>query len=259
MKLLRGDRLALVIQASLQKEIKLLPVKPGLGVLLIGDNPSSQLYVEIKEMLARMFGAAFTVKAFPSDISTQEVYQAIDQFNHDKTIHGILLQLPLPKHLPADDIIARISPQKDVDGFLASSGVLSPTVQAILTLLHEAGVPLNNKTVCLLVNSEAFYQGLKEALISLGMSIIQDSSVADVVIVAKGQANFLHAAMLKQGVTIIDVGINVVKGKTVGDSASDVRQKAFALTPVPGGVGPLTVAYLFKNLVELSKRAAMHQ
>lgn len=255
MKLLKGKKLAATLFATIKREIKGLPVKPGLGAILVGDDPSSHLYVALKQKTAAALGVVFKKEVLNTSASPDEVIAAIEAFNADRSIHGILLQLPLPLHLETATIIEHIDPAKDVDGFLPGSQVVSPTVRSIISLLQHAGVSLEGKTAALLVNSDAFYQGLQDELARVGVMLNEDTLRSDIVIIAKGQPNFLRAAMIKKGAIVIDVGINVVEGKTVGDVARDVCKKASVLTPVPGSVGPLTVAYLFSNLVALTKRS----
>ena len=254
MKLLNGRPLAREILERLKKEIAALRKKPGLAAILVGSNPASQLYVSLKEKAANELGVFFHKIVLPDNASTDEVLAAITQANEDKAIHGILIQLPLPSPIDTTLVITAIDPAKDVDGFLRASGMPSPTVQSIFTLLDQAG-DMKGKSAALLVNSEAFYQGLTGGLFARDMRVITESDKADVVIVVKGKRNFLRENMIKEGAVVIDVGITVFHGKTVGDSAPGVREKAGAFTPVPGGVGPLTVAYLFKNLVELTRRS----
>lgn len=252
--MLDGRPLARDILKRLKKEIAVLRKKPGLAAILVGSDPASQLYVSLKEKTAKEIGVFFRKIVLPDDASTDEVLAAITQANADKAIGGILIQLPLPSQINTTLVMTAIDPAKDVDGFLCASGMPSPTVQSIFTLLDQAG-DMKGKSVAILVNSEVFYQGLTGELFARDMRVIQESDKADVVIIAKGKRNFLRENMIKEGAVVIDVGITVFHGKTAGDSAPGVREKASAFTPVPGGVGPLTVAYLFRNLLSLAQRS----
>ncbi|MBI3335742.1 MAG: bifunctional 5,10-methylenetetrahydrofolate dehydrogenase/5,10-methenyltetrahydrofolate cyclohydrolase [Candidatus Portnoybacteria bacterium] len=253
--LLDGRPLAKAILKRLKKEIARLPVKPGLAAVLVGNDPASHLYVSIKERVAYELGVNFQKFSFPRTIAQDELIQAVNRLSDDESIQGILIQLPLPKGLDTQKIIQAIIPQKDVDGFLPQSGIISPTLKAIMDLLKESNIALKGKTACILVKSKEFLAYIQEAFEQKGIGIIKESANADIVISALGKPRFLPARNIKQGAIVIDVGINVREGKTIGDAAPDVEQKAGFLSPVPGGVGPLTVAHLFANLLVLAKKS----
>lgn len=255
MKLLNGRPLAKKILEALKKEIADLPAKPGLAALLVGNDPASHLYVSIKERVAHDLGVHFRNITLPEDTSQIKLIETIKQLNNDPSIHGILLQLPLPKGFDTQKIIQAISPQKDVDGFLRQSGITSPTVEAIMDLLKESKIALKGKTACILVKSSEFLEYMQDALEQKGIGVADDAANADIVISAMGKPSSLPAQKIKRAAIVIDVGINVRGGKTVGDVGTDVVEKAGFLSPVPGGVGPLTVAHLFKNLLVLAKKS----
>lgn len=253
MKLLDGRNLAERKIAKLKRHISTMQTKPALGAILVGDDPSSRLYLSIKKERARELGIAMKTISLPSDISEEKLAREIEKLNDNKHIQGILLQLPLPAPLSADNAVARIKPSKDVDGFHKSSGVAPPLILAIYDLLRETKENLKGKGACLFTKSEALHRAIKEALAREGIRIISDPRKADIIITAIGRPSSLKASMIKKGAIVIDVGITR-KGKRVrGDAAPDVRKKAGYLSPVPGGVGPLTVVNLFSNLVELSE------
>lgn len=252
MRILEGKTLARTMLRQVKANIATLPQPPGLVALLVGNDPSSVLYLGLKEKTAKTLGVAMQVFRLPQEALQTQVIDLIKQANQDIGVQGILLQLPLPEHLNVHELIAHIDPRKDVDGFLPSSGVVSPTVQSIIALIKQGMPHAKGATAALLVNSDAFYAGIQEVLTTEGIELIDDMVSADIVVVAKGQPGCLRARMIKEGALVVDVGISVVNGQTVGDSAPDVQKKAGALTPVPGGVGPLTVAFLFKNLYGLA-------
>lgn len=254
MKLLYSREVADKKLEKVKEDIAKLPVKPGLAVLLAGDNPASRLYVSLKKELAGKLGVRVNYIEFSEHVFDEKIIKTIETLNADSSIHGILLQTPVPGRANLTRIVNAMSPKKDVDGFLPSSGISSPTVLAIMDLLKLAGVALYRKKACLLVKNELFYQGIEKALKKEAIDIIDILSQADIVIVAKGIPGYLRADMVKEGVIVIDVGINMVNGRAVGDSNPDIGEQAAFLTPVPGGVGPLTIVHIFENLVVLAKR-----
>lgn len=254
MKLLQGRGLARKKLAVIQADVAKLTKVPCLVDIVVGLDASSHAYADLKGKEAQHLGIRFRKIALPKNTSQEEMATLINDLNEDPEVHGILMQLPLPEHLDARRVISFIAPEKDVDGLLPDSPVQSPTVQAIVTLIKQAFALPEGKTASLLVNSDAFYNGIREALHREGIRIVEDSQDADIVVVAKGKPGFLTQSMIKDGATVIDVGITMQQGKTAGDSAPDVGRKAGFITPVPGGVGPLTVAYLFENLLSLYEK-----
>lgn len=254
MKLLSGRKLAHAILSQVKNEIKTLPVVPGLGIILIGDNPASKLYVSLKTREAENLGVYVRNIKLPESASFEEAAAAIKNLNGDSSVHGILLQLPLPSHLDTSSLIALIRPEKDVDGFLSSSFVSSPTIRAIQDTLRMIPFSLKGLKGCLLVKSEVFREKIAEMAEEEGVDVVDNVKEADIVIIAKGIPECLRADMVKEGVIVIDVGINMINGKAVGDSDPDIAKKAAFLTPVPGGVGPLTIVHIFENLVLLTKK-----
>lgn len=253
-KLLDGRALAQEKLESLKKKFSSLPFTPGLGVVLVGNDAASHLYVSIKEREARKLGIYFEKVTFPVNAKEEDVIEVIKTFNTNKHIHGILVQLPLPASIHTGNIINTIAQDKDVDGFFKNSSVVSPLIQAILALLHATGVSLKGLKAALLIKNDILYRDLALFLIKEEIEIIGDCQKADIIVVAKGKPSSLTQDMVKAGSIIIDVGTTKTKEGFVGDTDTSVKAKAGFFTPVPGGVGPLTVAYLFQNLLMLSKR-----
>ena len=232
-----------------------MPLKPTLAALLVGDDPSSRLYLFIKEKRAKVLGVSFKKILLSLHTSQEELEDVIEELNRDKSIHGILLQLPLPHHLNPNRAVGVIDPLKDVDGFHWDSGVKPPVVLAIRDLLLSSEETLQGKRAKLFIKGDHFYKRVTNMLQEEGIEVVENSLEADIVITAQGKASFLKASMVKKGSIVIDVGINRKRGKTVGDAAPDVGGKAGYMSPVPGGVGPLTVANLFVNFLELVRQS----
>ncbi len=248
--------------ADLKKQIKAKKIKPALAVILIGNNPASQLYLSLKEKAAREVGLEIKKYNLVSSISEKAILEIIASLNQDSKIDGILVQLPLPRKISADKIIKEISPSKDVDGFVRGSHFESPFILAIWQALKETKENLKNKKAVALVNSDVFGQtlccflrkkGLRAAYVKIWARRAQIT--ADILIAALGRPNFIKGSMVKDGVILIDGGIAQRRGKIVGDiDVESVSQKAKWLSPVPGGLGPMTVAYLLKNVVLATKK-----
>lgn len=264
--ILDGKAMAEKIERGLAKNILTLKKRPGLAAVLVGDNMASALYVILKEQAAYRVGIDFHKylcnSACYDNISEKELLGLIKFLNDDADISGIIVQLPLPDEFDTQKIINAISPQKDVDGFHPKNkSIVPPTVNAILELLKATKEKLENKKTLIIGNSDIFLNGLKKHLSTLGIKKITDSRVIpadaksfDIIIIALGQAGALKKNMVKPGAIVIDAGISKVGGKTVGDVDPKVAEMAGYLSPVPGGVGPLTVAFLLQNTYLLSQK-----
>ena len=267
-EILNGVVLANNIKTKTKARIAKLKNPPGLAVILVGKNPASKLYVRLKEEAAKEVGIYVEKFAYPAKATTAELIAKIQELNARKDIHGILVQLPLAKQ-SVDDVIGAIHPAKDVDGFhpenrkalLANMPVLVPPVAlAIMRLIQATRRPLTNRTGVIIGNSEVFAEPLIELLRESGVAatlVKRDTPAlsavtraADVVIVAVGEAGFLKKDMVKEAAIVIDVGTNKVDNKTVGDADPELEGYAGFLSKVPGGVGPLTVAYLLTNVMK---------
>jgi len=249
MNLINGKKISEEILEELKKEIQKRSIKPCLGVILVGDDKASHIYVNKKEESAERIGIKIKKYVLDKDVSEKEILETINILNLDNQVNGILIQLPLPQHISSETIIKAINPEKDVDGFLSESKFDSPFILAIERALNEAG-GIENKKVVALVNSEIFGQALKLRFNIEYQTQINDLSQFDVIITALGQSEVIKESMIKSGVILIDGGISKKNGKIVGDvDRESVRNKVSWLSPVPGGLGPMTVSFLLKNVV----------
>jgi methylenetetrahydrofolate dehydrogenase (NADP+)/methenyltetrahydrofolate cyclohydrolase len=261
MKIINGKKIAEEILSGLKEEIQLKKLKPSLAIILIGHDPASQLYIQQKEQTAEKIGVRIKKHLLPKDVPEREILELIESLNQDLQINGILVQMPLPGRLSVGRIVRMISPTKDVDGFLPGSKFESPFIFSIWRALQETGEDLKKKKIVALVNSDIFGETLKKFFVKNGLKleyivgalepgIKAKIKKADILITALGLPNFIKGSMIKQGVIIIDGGISRKDGKIVGDvSREDVREKVSWLSPVPGGLGPMTVAFLLRNVV----------
>lgn len=273
-QIIDGKKIAAEIQQTLAVEIKTHDLSPSLAVLLIGDDPASQLYVRLKKRACQDIGIEFHEYLLPENISLEQVLETINFLNQDPLTDAILIQLPLPKHLDTDKIIQAIDPKKDVDGFhptnikrlLADQTDFIPGLAlGIIKLIESTQEDLNNKSAVIVAKSNVFFQPLTKVLANKNIKaqlidpkhpdLKKYTSQADILIVAIGQAFFISADMVKPKSIVIDVGTNKISdGHVVGDvDYSAVFDKVSHITPVPGGVGPMTVAMLLYNTVALHK------
>lgn len=266
--LLDGKKCADHIQKEIQEHCKkAAPKQPGLAVILIGDDPASQVYVHHKIKMSKGVGFYSQIHRLSPDISEAKVLSLIEKLNDDPAIHGILLQLPLPKHLDPHKMMLNLNPDKDVDGFhplnlgklMTDAPTFIPcTPKGILRLLKEYKIPISGKKVVivgrsLIVGKPLAHLFLKEnATVTIchskTMDIPHETRQADILVSAVGKPHWIHKDDIKPGATIIDVGINRIQKKLVGDIDFErVSAIAHHITPVPGGVGPMTVAMLLEN------------
>jgi len=278
-KIIDGSILAEKIKDKITQEIYALKgPRPNLAIILIGERADSQLYVGLKEKEAKKVGIDTYLYKCPQSITEQELLKIIKCLNDDETIDAILVQLPLPKNLATatDAIIKAINPTKDVDGFhpvnlaklakgCSADAVMPPVFAVVLEMLDSINCLLKDKKICLMVNSDIFGNNLANVLQCRGAQVdiatVNDSDLisktvsADILITAVGQPRFIKKEMIKQDAIIIDVGISQQDSKVIGDvDFVDAKDKASFITPVPGGVGPLTIAMAFKNTLEIYKR-----
>lgn len=265
-----------IVSAKLREEIAAQVVDfkaeygktPGLAVIVVGDDPASAVYVRNKHKACLEVGITSYQIELPADISERELIAKIDELNEDDSINGILVQLPLPKSIDEERIINRISPEKDVDAFhpanvgrimIGNYKLLPCTPAGIIALMDHYGVEIAGKRCVVIGRSNIVGKPMslllteRNGTVTLCHSRTHDIDKicldADIIVVAVGRANFLTADMVKQGAVVIDVGINRLdNGKLCGDVAFDeVSKVASMITPVPGGVGPMTIATLLKN------------
>ncbi len=249
-----------------------LSVRPGLGVVLVGDDHASHLYVGIKERRAGELGFLFRKEVLPATATEEEIVRVISELNADESIHGIIVQLPLPSGIDADRIIASIAPEKDADGFhpvtvgkfLSGDYASMPVFpSAIMELVKSSGIELSGKHGVAVVNSELFSSIMKKAfeyeeiiptIISSAEagSFLNEISTADIVVTAVGRPELFSRSIFKSGTIVIDGGISEKGGKVCGDISSEGSDENIVLSPVPGGVGPVTVACLLRRTALLA-------
>ncbi|MBP9751428.1 MAG: bifunctional 5,10-methylenetetrahydrofolate dehydrogenase/5,10-methenyltetrahydrofolate cyclohydrolase [Candidatus Moranbacteria bacterium] len=276
MPLLFGKPVSEKILSETREKIKGSGVVPGLGVVLVGDDPASRIYVGIKESRASELGFRFVKTELPVFATEADILDAVRKLNKDESVHGIIVQLPLPPGIDADRIITAIDPMKDADGFLLDEKNVTRThgremmlhsvpvfPEAMIELAKSSGVPFSEKSGVVLVNSERFGKTMVDALRQEGVQseyVFSDDigssrstiSRADFVFTALGKPEALSKNMFKKGVVVIDGGIAPSDRKIVGDVSIDGSDENMFLSPVPGGVGPVTVACLLRRVVTLA-------
>ena len=279
-----AERIRAQIAQEVQQRIEAGLSRPGLATVLVGDNPASQIYVRMKHKACEQVGINSFGYELPADASQEEVEALVERLNADPAIHGILVQLPLPAGLDEEKVLGRIRLEKDVDGFhplnigrLAQKGreplFVPCTPAGIMVLLEEAGVTLEGARAVVLGRSNIVGMPVsllllrRNATVTVCHSRTRDlpavTREADVLIAAVGRAEMVRGDWVKPGAVVIDVGVNRVEDPTakrgyrlVGDVAFDeVKEVAAAITPVPGGVGPMTIAMLLKNTLRAAKLA----
>jgi methylenetetrahydrofolate dehydrogenase (NADP+)/methenyltetrahydrofolate cyclohydrolase len=281
MELIDGKKIAAKIKDEVAAAIyKLNGPRPNLAIILANDREDSKLYVSLKEKESAKVGIDTHLYRLEDVASENELLGVIDFLNLDETIDGVLVQLPLPDIFNTDKIIAAIDPTKDVDGFHPNHPdyIISPVFASVLRILEEINCPLIGKKVCILFNSDVFGGSLKKILEAQGAIVslcpvgsldklneiesqakyeaIKPLSLeADILITALGLPHFVKKDLLKPGVIVIDIGITKVGPKVLGDvDLEDVKEVVSYITPVPGGVGPMTIALLFQNVWEIYKQ-----
>lgn len=273
-KLIDGKAIADTIQKQVRKDVVDLGFTPGLAVFLVGEDEASQVYVRLKEKACKKVGIDFHKYLCPANTQTKDLVEAIGFIDQDEHIDAILVQLPLPPQHDTQAVINAIAPNKDVDGFhpktlkafLDGSSKFVPGLSnGILRLIESTGEKLTGKHAVILANSDIFSSPLKKLLEQAGLtvevvtpksaSIDAHTKRADVLVVAIGKPGFVGADMVKEGAIVIDVGTTKIDEALHGDVDFDaVKDKAGHITPVPGGVGPVTVAMLLENTVKLAKK-----
>jgi len=285
MKLIDGKKISAEIREELKQEVKKMDKQPGLIAILVGDNPASMSYVKAKHKACEEVGIYSEVLRLPEDIKEKDLLQLVSEYNKKRDIHGILVQLPLPKHISEEKVIKEISESKDVDGFHAVSlgkmvrgqdTFLPATPAGIQELLMRSDNSPQGKNVVVVGRSNIVGKPIANILLQKGKNADATVTVvhsrtkdmasftreADILIVAIGQPEFIKGNMVKEGAVVIDVGINRVEDSTkergyklVGDvDFEDVKSKVKAITPVPGGVGPMTITMLLKNTVKAAQK-----
>jgi methylenetetrahydrofolate dehydrogenase (NADP+)/methenyltetrahydrofolate cyclohydrolase len=264
MHLIDGKALAAKIRQEIAQEVSAFGRHPRLNVLLLGDDAASRLYVDLKQTAGKEAGIDVIVDHRGIESTQSELEALIDAWNADDSIDGILIQLPLPSGFDTDALIGRIAIEKDADGFHPNNpNLVSPLHEGILLLINETPLKLPGIQGVIIANSDIFAKPLEKLLTIGGVSvdIMSPDDInktlleeAELVVSAIGRPLFLPAALLKNGAVLIDVGTTRENGKTYGDfDIESIRNTDCWLTPVPGGVGPMTVALLLKNVLRLAK------
>ncbi len=287
-KIINGNEVSKQLKDEMKEEVAGLKEKglnPGLAVILVGDNPASKTYVKNKKDSCEYIGIKSLESRLPAETTTEQLLEVIDGYNKDKAVHGILCQLPLPKHIPETKILRAVLPEKDVDCFhpmnvglicIGEMRFLPCTPAGVIELIRRGGFETAGKDVVILGRSNIVGRPLSNMLDQRDMNatvtmchtktknLKERCLAADIIIAAIGVPEFLKGDMVSEGTVVIDVGINRVDApgtergwKLVGDVEFDaVKEKAAAITPVPGGVGPMTIAMLMKNTLTAAKEAA---
>jgi len=284
-EIISGTEISRKIQAELKDEVVVLKTKgltPGLATILVGEDEASKVYVGQKVKICDRIGIQSFHHKLPPDVKEPDLLKLIDQLNKDSKVHGILCQLPLPKHINTDKVLLAISPEKDVDGFhLMNMGKLLSkksmaeiekekmylpcTPHGIIQLLRRTNIPIKGAEAVVVGRSNivgkpvALLLMAENATVTICHSNTRDIGAvtrrADILIAAIGKPKFVTADMVKDGVVVIDVGVNRLPEGLCGDvDFAAVKEKAKAITPVPGGVGPMTIAMLMVNTVKAAKK-----
>jgi methylenetetrahydrofolate dehydrogenase (NADP+)/methenyltetrahydrofolate cyclohydrolase len=277
MTLLDGKKLSNKIKEELKfdvKELKEKGITPGLAVILVGEDPASQTYVSMKAKSCKETGIYSVVHEFPETITQDELLDTIERINENPNIHGVLVQLPLPNHIDSTKILEAVSPKKDVDGFhpynmgrlVTNLDSFVPcTPLGVMEIFKEYDIDLTGKNVCVVGASNIVGKPMQALTLNANATVdichiyTKDLKAhtlrADIVIVGVGKVNLITKDMIKDGAIVIDIGINRLEsGKLVGDvDFENVSKKCSHITPVPGGVGPMTIAMLLKNTIKAVK------
>ncbi len=274
-KVIDGDEISSRVRDEVAEEVERMDRTPKLVAVLMSDDPASETYVRMKRQAADEVGIDSETVHIDPDASEDELLSTVEELNDDETVDGILVQLPLPDHVDEERAIEAVTPEKDVDGFHPfNKGLLlegrprfvPATPKGVVRMLREHGVDLEGQNVVIVGRSDIVGKPLAVLLLSRDVNatptvchsrtenLEEHTRKADIVVAAVGVPEFVTADMVSEGVIVVDVGINRVDGELVGDVAYDeVSEKAAAITPVPGGVGPMTVASLLENTVEAAR------
>ncbi|MCW2390925.1 methylenetetrahydrofolate dehydrogenase (NADP+)/methenyltetrahydrofolate cyclohydrolase [Sphingobium sp. B1D7B] len=282
-KLIDGKTVALKMRDEQRARVEALQargVTPGLAVVLVGEDPASAIYVSRKVKACEAVGIKSISHRHPATITNEELLVLIGKLNADPNVHGILVQLPLPKHIDMEKVLETIAPEKDVDGFhlynvgalVVGRQVFPPcTPYGVMNLLKHEGIPIEGRNVVVVGASNivgkpmALMLMANDATVAICHAKTRDlgqwTILADILVVAAGVPNLIVPQMVKTGVVVIDVGINrLPDGRVVGDvDFEGVSKKASHITPVPGGVGPMTIAMLLENTIQSAERIAANK
>lgn len=273
-KIIDGKAVSAAVKEQVRDEIARDGIKAGLAVVIVGNDPASRVYVNNKKKACEFCGITSFEYALPEETTMKQLLELIDALNSDEKVNGILVQLPLPRQLDEKEVIARISPEKDVDAFheqnvgkimIGNYSFLPCTPSGCMDLIHSTGVEISGKECVVIGRSNIVGKPMAMLLLhengtvtichSRTKNLAEVCRRADILVAAVGKPNFVTADMVKEGAVVIDVGINRLdNGKLCGDVKFDeVSEKAGWITPVPGGVGPMTIATLMKNTLTAAK------
>ncbi len=273
MNIIDGKQIAKELRENIKKEIEENNLTPGLAIIRVGENPASEIYVRNKMKACEKIGIKSELYHFKEDVEEQVIIDCVNELNNNDSIDGIMIQSPLPKHLDEDKLMNLIIPEKDVDGFSLSSlghlagneeKFISATPYGIIKMLEHESIPISGQNIVIIGRSKIVGRPLALALLNRDATVTiahsktknlrEVTSKADILIVAIGKANFIKKEDIKENAVVIDVGINRIDGKVIGDvDFEDVKDKASYITPVPGGVGPMTITMLLSNVVKSAK------
>lgn len=276
-EIINGKELAKHIREGLKEEVtelKNAEIYPKLAVIMVGDDPASKVYVKNKSKACEDVGIEYEEHLLSSKTTREELLELIEKLNNDETVHGILVQSPLPEGLDANEAFRTISPKKDVDGFhpinvgklsLNQDCFVSCTPYGIMKMLEHYNIPVEGANAVIIGRSNIVGKPLAKCLLNKNATVTvchsktknlkEITKQADILIAAIGKPKFVTEDMVKQGATVIDVGINRTEEGMLGDTDfENIKEKAAYITPVPGGVGPMTIAMLMHNVVKAAKQ-----
>lgn len=270
--ILDGKKLSAKILAEVAEKVAKLDKKPHLVVILVGEDPASELYVGMKEKAALKIGLKSTILRYPQDTSEEVILNKIEELNNDNDVNAILVQVPLPKQICEQKVIQAVAPNKDVDGFTTENiGKISIGLEpwaypctplGIMKILEEYNIQIEGKHAVVVGRSNILGKPVAQMLLNKNATVTichsrtknlaEITKTADILVAAVGKPKMITEQMVKQGCVVIDAGTSKVDGKTVGDVDFDnISDKSSYITPVPGGVGPMTIACLMENTYKL--------
>lgn len=270
MQILDGAKVAEKIRQDVAEKARSLGLSPGLATVLVGDDPASRMYVGMKGKACSQAGFRFFLKEFPQDVGQEELVDAVCGLNADPEVDGIIVQMPLPKHIDVDAVFSQISPSKDVDGFTPYSmgelmasreTMVAATPKGVMMLLDEYGVDVEGKDVVVVNHSTVVGKPLAMLFLNRLATVTvchvktrdlaSHTRAADILVSGTGVPHLIKADMVKDGAVVVDVGISKKDGRLTGDvDFEDVKGKCSYISPVPGGAGPMTIAALLENTLK---------
>ena len=273
MKIIDGKAISQEIQERIKAEVENLDKKPGLAVILVGEDPASCVYVRNKEKMCQKLGIQSFVYRLPADTTEEKLLDLIEELNKNDEVNGILLQHPVPAHIDEHKAFNKIAPEKDVDGFhvinrgklaIGEDCFVACTPLGVITMLKNENIEIEGKRAVIVGRSNIVGKPLYELLLKENATVTvchsktknlkEICAEADILIAAIGKSKFITADMVKEGAVVVDVGINRIDGKLIGDvDFENVKEKTSYITPVPGGVGPMTMATLMENVLKAYK------